>query len=127
MALFYGLVLLIMVVAVAVAVVVATATRGTEATWLLVARLGLVCVATMRDIWVFTFLFHFFLLYWVLLLGIFKWRVFFLVISCLLFCILFWVCCFYTNYGLVQKFLRVFLILVEGFLIVFKSKQIIFF
>ena len=47
-----------------VVVAVATATRGTEATWLLDARLGLECTATMRDIWVFTFpipfLFHFF-------------------------------------------------------------------
>ena len=43
-----------------VAVAVATATRGTEATWLLAARLGLECIATMRDIWVFTFHFPFF-------------------------------------------------------------------
>ena len=52
-----ALVLLIVVVA------VATATQGTEAMWLLATQLGLVCTATMRDIWVFTFpfpfLFHF--------------------------------------------------------------------
>ena len=54
-----GLVSLIM----AMAVDVATVTRGTEATWLLVTRLGLVCMATMRDIWVFTFHFPFLFLF----------------------------------------------------------------
>ena len=101
-----------------VVVAVATATRGTEATWLLEARLGLECTATMRDIWVFTFpipfLFHFFFYTRYYYYGFVNEEFFFWVFRALLFCILFWVCCFYINYGLVQKFLRVFLILVES-------------
>ena len=105
---------------VAVVMAVANATQGFEATWLLVARLGLVCTATMRDIWIFPFpfpfLFHFFFYTRYYYCGFVNEEFFFWVIRALLFCILFWVCCFYTNYELVQKFLRVFLILVEGVL-----------
>ena len=90
-----------------VAVAVATATRGTEATWLLAARLGLECTTTMRDIWVFTFPFPFpfpfpFFFYTrYYYYGFVNEEFFFWVIRALLFCILFCVCCFYTNYGLV--------------------------
>ena len=53
-----------------VAVAVAIATRGMEATWLLAMRLGLVCIATIRDIWVFTFPFPFLFRFFSFILGI---------------------------------------------------------